>query len=710
MHMEKSRNKERNKEESLEVHMDNRLAIFQDITLGLNSTLDPDVLIDRILDASIRYTGATTGSVIMIQPDHTLKIMASRGLGSNVEEEVRLKVGEGITGWVAQHGKLLNVPDVQADKRYVCVKEHIRSELAVPMVLDRKTVGVISVDSTKKANFTDEDIQLLTIVGTLAAQILENARAYIDLWRKTEQDETLLEISQVFGSALNFHELFGRVGEILSRRCAMERSFLVLLNPETEELFIECAFGLTPEEMSKGRYRIGEGITGRVVKSGKPIGVKDISREPKFLGRTGAFPEGGENLSFLAVPVNLEGRGVGVLGAVKQFPGDLQFKEDMDLLQIIASTLTPAVKVHFGIVREKAILLEENKRLREELKTLYHFDNIVGNSPVMTQVYRTIQSVARGRSTVLVRGESGTGKELIAHAIHFNSPRAEKPFVRVNCAAIPENLLEAELFGHVKGSFTGAIADRKGKFALADSGTIFLDEIGDMSPLLQVKILRVLQEREFEPVGSETPLKVDVRIITATNRNLEEMLERGEFREDLYYRLNVVPILVPPLRDRLEDIPALVEHFIQKYSRENQIPDLLIDPDAVRALTRYQWPGNVRELENVIERATLLCDGKVIRTSDIPLSAGSPPRRIVAKESASFEEILEAHVQAKLDSNQQEPWQDTIQRVEQSLLRAALVQSGGVRLKAAEILGIHRNTLRKKLEEYGFAGISTSSS
>jgi Nif-specific regulatory protein len=689
------------KEGSGQIRMDDRLAILQDISLALNSTLDPDLLIDRILDASIRYTAATTGSVILIQPDQTLRIVAARGLGANVEEEVRLKVGEGITGWVAEHGKPLNVPDVRSDKRYVCVKEHIRSELAVPMVLDQKTIGVISVDSSRVANFSEEDLQLLSIVGTQAAQILENAKTFAELRRKAEQDETLLMISQVLGSVLDFPELFRRVGEIFSQRCQMRRSFLVLLNPETDELAIELAHGMTPEEMAKGRYRIGEGITGRVVKTGKAIGVKDVSAEPKFLGRTG-MPGSGEKLSFIAAPITLEERVVGVVGALKPFPGDLPFEEDMALIQIITSALTPAVKVYFGVAREKELLLRENRLLREELKTIYHFDKIVGSSPAMEKVYETIQNVARGRSTVLIRGESGTGKELIAHAIHFNSPRADKPFIRVNCAAIPENLLEAELFGHLKGSFTGAVADRKGKFGLADGGTIFLDEIGDMSPLLQVKILRVLQEREFEAVGSEASQKVDVRVIAATNKNLEQMLERSEFREDLYYRLNVVPIQVPPLRERLEDIPILVDHFLEKFRHENQLPDLRISPEAVRLLTRYHWPGNVRELENVIERATILCDGKLIHTADLPLMTGDRSERVSL--AVSYEESLSRHVAEELEASRGQVWNRSVELVEKTLLTAALREARGVRLKAASLLGIHRNTLRKKLEEYGLEG------
>ncbi|MBI4585700.1 MAG: sigma 54-interacting transcriptional regulator [Planctomycetes bacterium] len=699
---ERGENKSSNE---LQVKLAKQLEILQEITLALNSTLEPGPLLDRILDASIRYTGATTGSVILIDNDQNLRIVAARGLGSNVEKEVILKVGQGVTGWVALYGKPLNVPDVRQDSRYVMVKEHIRSELAVPMVLGKKAIGVISVDSSKEGNFSEDDLQILTFVGSQAAQILQNAKAYNEIRRKNDQDETLVEISQALGSALDFKELFQEVGEILNRRCAMRRSFLVLLNPETEELSIELAFGMTPEEMARGKYRIGEGITGWVVKNGKPFGVQDIRTEPKFLGRTGIYQNPSEQISFLAMPIFLEGKPVGALGALKPFPGEEQFEADMGLLQIIASTISQAVKIHFKVMSEKESLLLENRLLKEELKTLYHFDNLVGSSEAMEKVYAVIRSVSRSRSTVLIRGESGTGKELIAHAIHFNSPRADRPFVKVNCAAIPENLLEAELFGHVKGSFTGAVADRKGKFIQADGGTVFLDEIGDMSPVLQVKILRVLQEREVEPVGSDKTFKVDVRILAATHRNLEEMVASGSFREDLYYRLNVVPIHVPPLRERLDDIPALAEHVLERFRRENALPELRIAPEAARLLMRYQWPGNVRELENVLERAAILCDGKWIRPEDlpIPLGQGSGQERLQPPASAAKTDpglAVEQLVKNAFERQDLEGriWEAIIGRIERDLIHKALERADGVRHKAAEILGIHRNTLRKKLE------------
>jgi transcriptional regulator with GAF, ATPase, and Fis domain len=304
---------------------------------------------------------------------------------------------------------------------------------------------------------------------------------------------------------------------------------------------------------------------------------------------------------------------------------------------------------------------------------------------------------------VLLRGESGTGKELIAHAIHFNSPRADRPFVSVNCAAIPEHLLEAELFGHVKGAFTGAIADRKGKFILADGGTIFLDEIGDMSAMLQAKILRVLQQREVDSVGADRPVTVDVRVIAATHRDLEAMVRKGEFRADLYYRLNVVPIHVPPLRDRLEDIRVLAQHFLQKLRGENENLPERIGTDALRELLRYSWPGNVRELENVIERAAILCDGKEIRARHIPLLGRTVhPEPAAAPSNGDLPSAVLTHVNALLAAGHKgDLWSDTVEKVERVLLERALESCEGVRLKAAELLGIHRNTLRKKADELG---------
>jgi len=327
---------------------------------------------------------------------------------------------------------------------------------------------------------------------------------------------------------------------------------------------------------------------------------------------------------------------------------------------------------------------------------------LIGESPAMQQVYRLISKVLHNPVTVLLGGETGTGKELVARAIHDYGSRRSQPFIAQNCSALPEQLLESELFGHVKGAFTGAIADRKGKFVLADGGTIFLDEIGDMSPMLQAKMLRVLQEKEVDTVGAETPLQVDVRVIAATHRDLEQLVQDGTFREDLYYRLNVVPIAMPPLRDHSEDIRLLAQHFLDKFSAENDLPPMKLGKDALRELMAYSWPGNVRELENLIERAVILCDGTKIHAADIPLLRNDAnPGHLDAGEKTLDSSVSE-HFHSLLGSSPpREIWSDTMEVVEKTLLSEALERCDGVRLRAADLLGIHRNTLRKKADDFG---------
>jgi len=329
-------------------------------------------------------------------------------------------------------------------------------------------------------------------------------------------------------------------------------------------------------------------------------------------------------------------------------------------------------------------LVHENRYLLSELGRRYSFDNIIGKSPKMRKVFEIVEMVAPTKATVLIQGPSGTGKELIARAIHYNSPRRNKPFVKTNCAALPEGLVESELFGHEKGAFTGAIRRTKGRFELADGGTLLLDEISEMSPNLQAKLLRVLQEKEFEKVGNPETIQVDVRIIATTNKDLWEEVKKGRFREDLYYRLNVVPIYLPPLKERKEDIPLLIEHFIRKYSAENQKQIDGISPRAVEMLMSYDWPGNVRELENAIERAIVICKGRLLEPEhfilfrELQMSSG--------KDSPAGETILQKSLR--------------LRDMERELILRVLREQGGNRTRAAEVLGISVRTLRNKLREY----------
>ena len=342
------------------------------------------------------------------------------------------------------------------------------------------------------------------------------------------------------------------------------------------------------------------------------------------------------------------------------------------------------LKVTIKKALENYRLIKENRRLSEALSEKHKFSNMIGRSKPMLRIYDLIGKVAYSKASVLITGPSGTGKELIAKAIHYESPRKNRPFISVNCGALTETLLESELFGHEKGAFTGAVALKKGRFELADGGTLFLDEIGEMPPSLQVKLLRVLQEMEFERVGGTRSLRVDVRVLSASNRNLKETVAEGSFREDLFYRLNVIHIEVPPLRERPEDIRLLVNHFIDKYRRTSGEEKIELSPEVWKTFYAYRWPGNVRELENVIERAVVLNSEGVIHQRDLP---------------AEFsEENIELDVDRFIPLGV--PLQETLEKIEEKLIRRALKQSGDVQSHAAERLGITKSLIQHKMKKY----------
>jgi Nif-specific regulatory protein len=378
------------------------------------------------------------------------------------------------------------------------------------------------------------------------------------------------------------------------------------------------AHNISPEQSRKVRYQMGEGITGKVIETGKAMVVPKVSKEPLFLNRFERSQSSGEELSFICVPISIGRKVIGTISVDRIFDPARSLDEDKRVLSIVASMIANDVKSRQEAVLRRKELENENLRLRHELEDRFRPENIIGNSGAMRDVYRQIHQVAGGDTTVLIRGESGTGKELVAHAIHYSSPRSEGPFVKVNCAALNENLLESELFGHEKGAFTGAIQSRKGRMEEADGGTLFLDEIGDFSPITQVKLLRVLQERQFERVGSNRTLRTNARIITATNRDLEKAVQAGTFRQDLYYRINVFPIFLPPLRDRKDDILLLSDFFIEQYSKKMKKDVRRISTPAINMMVAYHWPGNVRELENCIERAVLLSTDGVIHGHHLP--------------------------------------------------------------------------------------------
>jgi Nif-specific regulatory protein len=429
----------------------------------------------------------------------------------------------------------------------------------------------------------------------------------------------LYRISQILTPGPGQRQMLADVLDVLASDLGMSRGTITLLSPDGKELMIEVAHNVSPRAKSV-KYRMGEGVTGRVVQTGKPAIVPKVSQEPMFLDRIHNRRKllSKDEISFICVPISIGSTVVGALSADRVFDATASLEEDLRLLTIVASMIANDVNRRRLAASERQALEAENERLRSQLEDQFRPENIIGNSGSMREVYRAIHQVAASDTTVLIRGESGTGKELVAHAVHYSSPRARGPFIKVNCAALSENLLESELFGHEKGAFTGAIAMRRGRLEESEGGTLFLDEIGDFSPATQVKLLRVLQEREFQRVGSNATLKANVRIIAATNRNLEEAVEQDEFRQDLYYRINVFPIFLPPLRDRKDDILLLADYFVEKYAKRMNKDVRRITTPAINMMFAYHWPGNVRELENCVERAVLLSTDGVIHGHHLP--------------------------------------------------------------------------------------------
>lgn len=433
---------------------------------------------------------------------------------------------------------------------------------------------------------------------------------------------TVYEVCRILGASLDIDRSFRAALNVLAAHLGLPRAMIVMADEAQADLCVHSSVGLSREQEQSGRWQAGEGVIGHVYASGMPVVLPDVANAPEFIDRTGAFGAPDERmLAFVVVPLKTDNAVVGVLAAQRAVEGGARLSDDQRFLTMVATLLAQAVSLHDAVRDEHQRLQLETTRLQKALKReprgRFALDNVVGESKPMQQVFVEVHQAAPSRATVLLRGESGTGKEAIARAIHYLSPRKDAPFVKVNCAALTETLLESELFGHEKGAFTGAVGERKGRFEMAHCGTLFLDEIGDISPAFQAKLLRVLQEREFERVGGSKAVKVDVRLICATNRDLEKMVQRGEYRADLYYRINVVSIFLPPLRERRADIPPLVVHFLDRYNKDNR-RNLKLTPEALKVLTSCYWPGNVRELENCIERTATMVQGELIRDLAFP--------------------------------------------------------------------------------------------
>jgi Nif-specific regulatory protein len=486
---------------------------------------------------------------------------------------------------------------------------------------------------------------------------------------------SLLEVSQALSSPVNLKSAFHRVLEILERYHGTGRSIISLPGEDDgRRLRLHASTGIRVQHSDAP---LGAVLAQQVFDTGRPVVVPRASREP-------ALPErhprtDADEKSYICVPIQQSRKTRGVLEVELAFKSDRNYDRTMKFYGVVASMLAQALKMQRLLEADRQRLVDENVRLRDELRERYDFSHILGNSGAMRQVCEQVVKVARTNTTVLIRGESGTGKELIAQAIHYNSLRARKAFVRVSCAALPDTLIESELFGYEKGAFTGAELRKKGRFELADGGTLLLDEIGDVNLPTQVKLLRVLQEREFERLGGTESLKVDVRVIAATNNDMEAAVARGTLRQDLFYRLNVFTIFVPPLRERKSDILLLADHFVEKLSAEQGKQVKRISTPAIDALVRYHWPGNVRELQNVIERAVLVSDGHVIHMHHLP------PTLQTAEGS---------------DTAASQPFGDAVAAFERDMIEDALKMARGNRSKAARLLQTTRRIVNYKVKQY----------
>ncbi len=465
----------------------------------------------------------------------------------------------------------------------------------------------------------------------------------------------------------------------------LERGMITIRDPVKDEISIELSHGLSESEKGRGRYRPGEGIVGQVLERGEPFLISRIGDEPLFLDRTESRSDlDWSSFAFLCVPIianrSRDRELIGTLSVDREWESSSRLEADVRLLTIIAAIIGEAVR-NYRDHREEVLSLRLEQESRDGTSGgSARPSDMVGTHHSMLEVFHLVEQVARSESTVLVRGESGTGKELIAQAIHASSGRRDKPFVSVNCAALPEQLVASELFGHVRGAYTGAERGRKGRFELADGGTIFLDEIGEISPTIQVKLLRVLQQGELDRLGDEKTLRVNVRVIAATNANLEDAIRDGMFRQDLYYRLAVFPIYLPPLRERKSDITLLADHFLEKYSKMDDRGVVRISTPAIDLLTSYHWPGNVRELENGIARAVLLAQDGVVRAHHLPPTLQTGESSGTTK-SGSLEELMMTY--------------------EREILLEAIKNAGGNQAKAARALETTPRILSYRLKKHG---------
>jgi len=694
-------------------HAADRYRTLLEINNAIIPNLSQDALLHAISETLRRVISLDGAAFTLYDPTReTFRFVAIEGALLSDYFRVGLEFGrqESISAWVFDHQHPVVRRDLEQEQHYPndrrLLAEGINSYCVVPLVVGGKGIGTLNIGSRKRNQYSDSDAEFFREVANQVALAIANMRSYeeiaalnLKVERTAARYRTLLEINNAIITHLTQGPLLRSVSETLRRIIPFDRAAFTLYNPKRKTFRYLAMEGSLPSEYFRAGLEIHrtQSMSAWVFDQQRPILRRDLEKEQQYPNDRRLVAEGLK--ADCLVPLIVGGRSIGTLN-VGSMSRNQYSEADMELLQEVGNQVALAVEnmqSYEEIAALKARLEKENVYLQEEIRTEHNFEEIVGNSPALLAVLRKVEQVAFTDSTVLIWGETGTGKELIARAIHGRSRRKKRPLVKVNCSAISAGLVESELFGHVKGAFTGAIERRIGRFELADGGTIFLDEVGELPLETQVKLLRVLQEHEFEPVGSSRSLRVNVRVIAATNRNLEEAVQSGGFRSDLFYRLNVFPLEVPPLRDRRSDIPQLAIVFLSHYAKNFCKVMQGISQDAMDRLGRYAWPGNVRELQNVIERAVILSRGSILELEPdlVPmLTSGVSPQ--AAGEPAEM-------VQAAKPTP---PTFATLEEVERDHIVAALKRTNGVvegPKGAARMLNLHPNTLRHRMDKLGIS-------
>ena len=689
-----------------------RYRTLLEINNAIITNLTQDTLLHAICEALEQVMPVYRASITLYDPEkEKLRILAISPDWTTdyFRAGFEMDVSESHTGWVVKQQRPLIRHDVETEGEYPIeprlLEEGIRSFCVVPLILEGIGIGTLNIGSDVKGRYTEADAEFLLQVGNQVALAVGNMKSYqqiaslnIKVERNAERYRTLLGINNAIISHLTRETLLHSVSDILRRVVPLFGAVITLYNAETET-FRYFALENSP---ALDYFRVGREFSRRdtvaawVFDNQRFIIRHDLEKEQQYPNDARLVEIGIR--SDCIVPMIVGGKSIGTLG-VGSLKTDQYCEADAEILQDVANQVALAItnmQAYEEIAELKARLENENVYLQEEIRTDHNFEEITGNSPALLDVLRKVEQVAPTDSTVLIYGETGTGKELIARAIHDRSARKKRPLLKVNCSAISAGLVESELFGHVKGAFTGALERHIGRFELADGGTIFLDEIGELPLATQVKLLRVLQEREFEPVGSNRPVKVDVRVIAATNRNLQESIRTGEFRSDLFYRLNVFPIDVPPLRERRSDISQLAMFFLARFSKKlgkniQGIPREMLD-----RLESYSWPGNVRELQNIIERAAILSRSSVLELERDLFPGFAEPVPPGGQNTSTETELPSRGAPASAPP--------TLEELERAHIAAVLNQTAGVvegPRGAAKLLGLHPNTLRHRMQKLG---------